>query len=68
MWGGGGSTTQRVGAAGDVTGHPEFVYVAAHHGTLVAENAFADADRSVDYARLPRVTSSSACAKVTSLP
>ena len=39
-----------------MTGHPEFVYVAAHHGTLVAENAFADADRAVDYARLPRVT------------
>lgn len=50
------SSNPRVWAAGDVTGHPEFVYVAAHHGTLVAENAFADADRSVDYARLPRVT------------
>ncbi|KGF19733.1 mercury(II) reductase [Pseudoglutamicibacter albus] len=50
------SSNPRVWAAGDVTGHPEFVYVAAHHGTLIAENAFADADRSVDYARLPRVT------------
>ena len=50
------SSNPRVLAAGDVTGHPEFVYVAAHHGTLVAENAFADADRPVDYARLPRVT------------
>ena len=50
------SSNPRIWAAGDVTGHPEFVYVAAHHGTLVAENAFADADRSVDYARLPRVT------------
>ncbi|MCV7667170.1 mercury(II) reductase [Micrococcus sp. KRD026] len=50
------SSHPRIWAAGDVTGHPEFVYVAAHHGTLVAENAFADADRAVDYARLPRVT------------
>lgn len=50
------SSNPRIWAAGDVTGHPEFVYVAAHHGTLVAENAFAAAERSVDYARLPRVT------------
>lgn len=50
------SSNPRIWAAGDVTGHPEFVYVAAHHGTLVAENAFAAADRSVDYTRLPRVT------------
>ncbi len=50
------SSNPRVWAAGDVTGHPEFVYVAAHHGTLVAENAFADTDRSVDYTKLPRVT------------
>ncbi|QBF46861.1 mercury(II) reductase [Janibacter limosus] len=50
------TSNPRIWAAGDVTGHPEFVYVAAHHGTLVAENAFAEADRAVDYARLPRVT------------
>ena len=50
------SSNPRVWAAGDVTGHPEFVYVAAHHGTLVAENAFTDAQKPVDYARLPRVT------------
>ncbi len=50
------SSNPRIWAAGDVTGHPEFVYVAAHHGTMVAENAFAAADRSVDYTRLPRVT------------
>ncbi|WP_405219531.1 mercury(II) reductase [Agrococcus sp. Ld7] len=50
------TSNPRIWAAGDVTRHPEFVYVAAHHGTLVAENAFADAERSVDYARLPRVT------------
>ncbi len=33
------SSNPRIWAAGDVTGHPEFVYVAAHHGTLVAEVA-----------------------------
>jgi len=46
----------RVWAAGDVTGHPEFVYVAARHGTMVADNAFTDACTSVDYTRMPRVT------------
>lgn len=50
------SSNPRIWAAGDVTGHPEFVYVAARHGTLVAENAFTGTDRSVDYTRLPRVT------------
>ncbi|WP_026926614.1 mercury(II) reductase [Granulicoccus phenolivorans] len=50
------STNPRIWAAGDVTGHPEFVYVAAAHGTLVVENAFAGADRPIDYTRLPRVT------------
>lgn len=50
------SSNPRIWAAGDVTGHPEFVYVAAHHGALVAENAFTGAERSVDYTRLPRVT------------
>lgn len=50
------STNPRIWAAGDVTGHPAFVYVAAHHGALAVENAFTAADRSIDYARLPRVT------------
>lgn len=43
----------RVWAGGDVTGHPEFVYVAARHGTIVAENAFTDANTSVDYTDAP---------------
>jgi mercuric reductase len=43
-------------AAGDVTGHPQFVYVAAAHGALIVANAFDRADRAVDYAHLPRVT------------
>jgi mercuric reductase len=43
-------------AAGDVTGHPQFVYVAAAHGTLIVDNAFDHADRTVDHTHLPRVT------------
>lgn len=50
------TSNPRVWAAGDVTGHPQFVYVAASHGSLVAENAFTGADREVDYRHLPRVT------------
>jgi mercuric reductase len=43
-------------AAGDVTGAPQFVYVAAHHGALAAENALPGRTRRVDLAALPRVT------------
>ena len=50
------STNPRVWAAGDVTGHPEFVYVAARHGQIVVDNAFNHTDRPVDYTQLPRVT------------
>jgi mercuric reductase len=50
------SSNPRVWAAGDVTGHREFVYVAAAHGTLAVENAFTDAVAEVDYRHLPRVT------------
>lgn len=50
------SSNPRIWAAGDVTGHREFVYVAAAHGTLVVDNAFAGAGRAVDYRHLPRVT------------
>jgi mercuric reductase len=50
------SSNPRIWAAGDVTGHREFVYVAAAHGALVVDNAFAGAERAVDYAQLPRVT------------
>ncbi|WP_306999497.1 mercury(II) reductase [Amycolatopsis thermophila] len=46
----------RIWAAGDVTGHPQFVYVAGAQGTLVADNAFDDAKRTLDYHHLPRVT------------
>jgi mercuric reductase len=46
----------RIWAAGDVTGHPQFVYVAAAHGTLATDNALNGADRTPDYHHLPRVT------------
>jgi len=50
------SSNPRIWAAGDVTGHPQFVYVAGAHGALVVDNAFSGADRPVDYHHLPRVT------------
>jgi mercuric reductase len=46
----------RIWAAGDVTGHPQFVYVAGAHGALIADNAFNNAGRTLDYGHLPRVT------------
>src|SRR5699024_11723627 len=49
------TTTPRIWAARDVTAHPQFVYVAAAHGALVADNALTGAGREVDYRHLPRV-------------
>jgi mercuric reductase len=43
-------------AAGDVTGEPAFVYVAAHAGNLAAENAILGNQRSYDLRVVPRVT------------
>jgi mercuric reductase len=45
----------RIWAAGDVTGHPQFAYVAGAHGALIGDNAFDHAGRSLDYRHLPRV-------------
>lgn len=50
------TSNPRIWAAGDVTGAAQFVYVAGVHGTIVVDNAFDDAGRSVDYSHLPRVT------------
>jgi mercuric reductase len=50
------TTNPRVFAGGDVTGAPQFVYVAAAHGTLAADNAISEAHRKVDYTAMPRVT------------
>lgn len=46
----------RIWAAGDVTGHPQFVYVAGAHGSVVADNALDNAARTLNYHHLPRVT------------
>ncbi|MGI9049078.1 MAG: mercury(II) reductase [Rubrobacteraceae bacterium] len=45
----------RVWAAGDVTLGPQFVYVAAHEGALVVDNALSGANRSLDFRALPGV-------------
>jgi mercuric reductase len=50
------SANPRIWAAGDVTGGPQFVYVAAAQGTLAAGNALEGAGRTLDYGALPRVT------------
>lgn len=50
------SSNPRIWAAGDVAGGPQFVYVAAAQGTLVADNALTGADRALDYTTVPRVT------------
>jgi mercuric reductase len=46
----------RIWAAGDVTGGPQLVYLAAAHGALAARNALDGASGTVDYRTLPRVT------------
>ncbi len=50
------TTNPNVLAAGDVTGGPQFVYVAAAQGTLAATNAITPAGGTMDYTALPRVT------------
>jgi len=49
------TTNPRVWAAGDVTGAPQFVYVAAYQGTLAAGNALLGEARDADLTGLPRV-------------
>ena len=50
------TTNDAIYAVGDVTGHPQFVYVAGAHGAIAVDNAFGDAGRTVDYTSMPRVT------------
>ncbi|WP_028934537.1 mercury(II) reductase [Pseudonocardia spinosispora] len=45
----------RVWAAGDVTGGPQFVYVAAAQGTTAVENALLGGRWTPDYTALPKV-------------
>jgi len=49
------TTSPRVWAAGDVTGTPQFVYVAAYHGALAAGNALLGEGQEADLTGLPRV-------------
>ena len=49
------TTNPRVWAAGDVTGHPQFVYLAAREGSTATLNALEDAGLKVDLRALPRV-------------
>ncbi len=49
------TSAPRVWAAGDVTGHPAFVYVAASEGALAVDNAFGPDQKEVDFWGLPRV-------------
>lgn len=50
------TSNPRVWAAGDVTGGPAYVYVAAAQGSAAAAAALGISGRAVDYAALPRVT------------
>ena len=49
------TTNERIWAAGDVAGGPQFVYVAAAQGTVAADNALGGENRILDYTALPRV-------------
>lgn len=50
------TSNPRIFAAGDVTTHPQFVYVAASDGNIAAENALRDAGREASFDTMPRVT------------
>lgn len=50
------TSNPRIWAAGDVTGHPQFVYVAAKQGALVVANAFEQPPRHISYRSMPRIT------------
>jgi mercuric reductase len=50
------TSNPRIWAAGDVTGHPQYVYVAAKQGSIAVDNAFERADRRIDCSALPRIT------------
>ncbi|MPY89485.1 MAG: mercury(II) reductase [Luteitalea sp.] len=50
------TTNPRIWAAGDVTGSPQFVYLATAQGAAIVDNAFDQAGRTIDEALVPRVT------------
>lgn len=49
------TSNPRILAAGDVTGGPQYVYVAAAQGTAAATNALGSTPRTIDYDALPHV-------------
>jgi len=50
------TTNNRIWAAGDLTGHPQFTHLASSHGSLAASNAILGVRRKVDLSAVPRVT------------
>ncbi|WP_051935694.1 mercury(II) reductase [Deinococcus sp. YIM 77859] len=50
------SSVPSIYAAGDVTGHAQYVYVAAYEGALAAENALQGQARELDLKAVPGVT------------
>lgn len=50
------TTNSRIYAAGDVTLGPQFVYVAAYQGGIVADNAMGNLERKVNLEAVPGVT------------
>lgn len=50
------TSNHRIYAAGDVTMGPQFVYVAAYEGAIVAENAVNGSETKVDLSVVPGVT------------
>ena len=50
------TTNPQILAVGDVTGGPQFVYVAGAEGHLAAHNALTNSFEAIDYVGLPEVT------------
>ena len=50
------TTHERIWAAGDVAGHPQYTHVAAYEGSLAGHNAFAAQPVAVDLYGIPRIT------------
>ncbi|HVS41074.1 MAG TPA: mercury(II) reductase [Candidatus Dormibacteraeota bacterium] len=61
------TTNPRVWAAGDVTGHPQLVYLAAREGALAASNALLRRTDTLDLRALPRVVFTSPAAAAAGL-
>ena len=51
----GETSNDKVYAAGDVIGGPQFVYVAAYQGSLMVENMFNDKSKIIDLSSVPSV-------------